>query len=260
MLDGKVALITGSTAGIGLAMAKSLAGKGASIMLNGFGTPDEIARLREEVAGSSGSRVVHNGADVSRPDEAAMLVDSATREFGRVDILINNAGTTYKAPIEECPPEKWDLVLALNLSASFHTIRTVMPQMRQRNWGRIINISSAYGLVGGTNRVSYVASKHGLVGLTKAVALETATTGITCNAICPGDVSTRIFYKSAKDLANLEGITREEAQARIAAVNMPSGRPVAPEQIAELAAFLCSDAAAQVRGSAFSIDGAWTAR
>lgn len=260
MLEGKVAVITGSTAGIGLAMARALAGKRASIMLNGFGEAVEIRKLQDEIASISGTRVMYDGADVSKPDEASSLVESATSAFGHVDILINNAGTTFKAPIEDCPPEKWDLVLALNLSAAFHTIRTVIPQMRKRNWGRIINISSAYGLVGGTDRVSYVASKHGLVGLTKAVALETAATGITCNAICPGDVSTRIFYKSAKDLANMEGITREEAQLRIAAVNMPSGRPVAPEQIAELAAFLCSEAASQVRGSAFSIDGAWTAR
>lgn len=260
MLQGKVAVITGSTDGIGWAVARALASHKASIMLNGFGDAARIETLRRELAEQHGVTAAYCSADVSIAAEACGLIETAMREFGRVDILVNNAGTQHKSPIEEHPPEKWDAILALNLSAPFHTIRTALPQMRERNWGRIINIASIYGLTGGYNRSSYVASKHGLVGLTKAVALETASSAITCNAICPGDVATRIFYKTAKDLALRENISREEAQRRVAASNMPSGQTVTPEQVAEMAAFLCSAAASEIRGSALSIDGGWLAR
>lgn len=260
MLEGKVAVITGSTDGIGLAIARVLASQRASIMLNGFGDPSAIETLRHEISEQYGVTVAYCAADLTNASEAAALIETATRALGQVDILVNNAGTQHKAAIEHHPPEKWDLVIALNLTAAFHTIRTALPGMRQRNWGRIINIASIYGLKGGYDRSSYIASKHGLVGLTKAVAIETAKSAITCNAICPGDVSTRIFYKTAKELALRENITREEAQIRVAAVNMPSGRPVLPEQVAAMAGYLCSDAACEVRGTALSIDGGWLAR
>lgn len=260
MLEGKVAVITGSTDGIGLAVARVLASHKASIMLNGFGEPAHIDALRRELAQQHGVTVAYGAADLTIGADAVGLIEAATRELGRVDILVNNAGTQHRSPIEEHPPEKWDAVLALNLSAAFHTIRTALPQMRERNWGRIVNVASVYGLTGGCDRSSYVASKHGLVGLSKAVALETATSGITCNAICPGYVSTRIFYKIAKDIARRDNISREEAQRRVAASDMPSGQAVAPEQVAEMVAFLCSAAASEIRGAALPIDGAWLAR
>ena len=205
-------------------------------------------------AGSAaGAQVAYHGADMSRVADIEDMMKYSASQFGRVDILVNNAGIQHTASIEEFPVEKWDAILALNLSAVFHATAAALPHMKQQGAGRIINIASIYGLVGGYERSSYVASKHGLVGLTKAVALETAGSPITCNAICPGDVSTRIFYKTAKDLALRENISREEAQRRVAATNMPSGNTVAPDQVAALAAFLCSDAASEMRGSALSM-------
>ena len=260
MLEGKVAVITGSTDGIGLAVARVLAGHKANIMLNGFGDATAMDALCQELSDKHGVEVAYSPADLSTGTEATTLIETAIREFGRVDILVNNAGTQHKSLIENHPMDKWDLVLALNLTAPFQTIRAALPQMRERNWGRIVNIASIYGLTGGYERSSYVASKHGLVGLTKAVALETSQTDITCNAICPGDVSTRIFYKTAKDMALRDNISREEAQRRVAASNMPSGKTVAPEQVAAMVGFLCSPAASEVRGSAMSMDGGWLAR
>ena len=259
-LDGRVALVTGSTDGIGLATARALAAQGCAMMLNGFGEADDIAVLRRELAETHGVEVAHSAADLGDEPAASGIVGQALVRFGRLDILVNNAGTQHKGPIEEHPPQRWREVMALNLDAAFHTIRTALPGMRERGWGRIVNVASVYGLAGGVDRSSYVASKHGLVGLTKAVALETARTAITCNAVCPGDVSTRIFYRNAKLLAEREQISRAEAQQRIAATHMPSGRVVAPEQVAALVAFLCSDAAAEIRGAALPVDGAWLAR
>jgi len=259
-LSGRVALVTGSTDGIGLAVARVLADQGCDIALNGFGEPGAIAALCDEIAAASGVRVVHAPADLRLERDAAAVVGQTLARFGRVDVLVNNAGTQHKGAIEEHPPERWREVFALNLDAAFHTIRTALPGMRERGWGRVINVASVYGLVGGVDRSSYVASKHALVGLTKAVALETAGTPVTCNAVCPGDVATRIFYRNAKLLAEREGIERSEAQRRIAAANMPSGRTVSPEQVAGLVAFLCTDAAAEIRGAALAVDGAWTAR
>jgi 3-hydroxybutyrate dehydrogenase len=191
--------------------------------------------------------IAHADADLGDEQAASGIV--AGLAFGRIDILVNNAGTQHKGPVEEHPPQRWREVMALNIDAAFHTIRTALPGMRERGWGRIVNVASVYGLAGGLDRSSYVASKHALVGLTKAVALETALTAITCNAVCPGDVATRIFYRNAKLLAEAEQITRAEAQQRIAATNMPSGRVVAPEHVAALVAFLCSDSAAEIRGA-----------
>jgi len=259
-LEGRAALVTGSTDGIGLATAHALAAQGCAVMLNGFGETDAIAVLRRELAQAHDVDIAHADADLGDEQAASGIVGQVLERFGRIDILVNNAGTQHKGPVEEHPPQRWREVMALNIDAAFHTIRTALPGMRERGWGRIVNVASVYGLAGGLDRSSYVASKHALVGLTKAVALETALTAITCNAVCPGDVSTRIFYRNAKLLAEREKITRAEAQQRIAATNMPSGRVVAPEHVAALVAFLCSDSAAEIRGAALPVDGAWLAR
>lgn len=259
-LAGRVALVTGSTDGIGLAIAHALAAQGCAVMLNGLGEPERIRTLCDELAGTHHVAVEHAAADLRDEAAATGLVPQVLARFGHLDILVNNAGTQHKGLIEDHPPARWREVFALNVDAAFHTIRSALPGLRARGWGRIVNIASVYGLVGGVERSSYVASKHALVGLTKAVALETAGTPITCNAVCPGDVATRIFYRNAKLMAEREQITREEAQRRIAATNMPSGHVVTPEQVASLVAYLCSDAAAEVRGAAWPLDGAWVAR
>lgn len=259
-LHGRVALVTGSTDGIGLATARALAAQGCAVMLNGFGEPAAIEALCTDISAAQGVDVAHAAADLRDSDEAAGLVAQVLARFGRLDVLGNNAGTQHKGPIEDHPAPRWREVMALNLDAAFHTIRTALPAMRTNGWGRIVNIASVYGLAGGVDRSSYVASKHGLVGLTKAVALETAASDITCNAVCPGDVSTRIFYRNAKLMAEREQISRAQAQQRIAADNMPSGRVVSPEQVAAVVAFLCSAAANEIRGVALPVDGAWTAR
>ncbi len=259
-LADRVALVTGSTDGIGLAVADRLAAQGCTIMLNGFGEPEAITTLCEKLSSKNSVKVSHIGADLRLEDAASTLVAQVVQHFGRLDILVNNAGTQHKGPIEEHPSVRWREVFALNLDAAFYTIRSALPGMRANGWGRIVNIASVYGLAGGVDRSSYVASKHGLVGLTKAVALETASSRITCNAVCPGDVSTRIFYRNAKLLAEREKITREAAQQRLAATNMPSGRVVSPEQVAAMVAFLCSEEAGEIRGAALPVDGAWLAR
>lgn len=259
-LAGRVALVTGSTDGIGLATAHALAAQGCAVVLNGLGEPDRIGALCAEVAAAHEVSVEHAAADLRDTGQAAGLVPQVLRLHGRLDVLVNNAGTQHKGPVEAHPPERWREVFALNVDAAFHTIRTALPGMRARGWGRIVNVASVYGLAGGVDRSSYVASKHALVGLTKAVALETASSPVTCNAVCPGDVSTRIFYRNAKLLAEREGISREAAQQRIAAANMPSGRVVTPEQVAALVAYLCSESATEIRGAALPVDGAWLAR
>jgi 3-hydroxybutyrate dehydrogenase len=253
-LEGKVALVTGSTSGIGLGIARALAAEGATIMLNGFGNPAEIEKLRAGLKGR------YHAADMAKPAEVRRLVEQTTAELGRLDILVNNAGIQHVAPIEEFPDERWDAVLAINLSASFHAIKAALPGMRQRGWGRIINIASAHGVVASANKAAYVATKHGLVGLTKVVALETAATGITCNAICPGWVLTQLVQKQIDDLSAREKVSGDEAKRRLLAEKQPSGEFATPEQIGGLAAFLCSQAASQIRGASLSIDGGWTAQ
>ena len=259
-LHGRVAVVTGSTSGIGLGIASALAHAGADIMLNGFGDPSAIEALRIEIAESFGVRTAYNGADMSKPAEIAGLIEAATRELGRVDILVNNAGIQYVAPVGQFPAEKWDAIIAINLSAAFHASQAVMEQMRARNWGRIINIASAHGLVASANKSAYVAAKHGIVGLTKVIALETAKTGITCNSICPGWVLTPLVQKQIDDWAARDNITEEKAKELLLAEKQPSGEFVTPKQIGALAAFLCTEHAAQIRGTQLSVDGGWTAQ
>jgi len=260
MLRGKVAVVTGSTSGIGLGIARSLAAQGADLLLNGFGDKAEIDRLKATLAGEFGVKVFHSPADMSKPNEIAMMIQYAITSLGSADILVNNAGIQHTAPIESFPPEKWDAIIAINLSAAFHAIRAAMPNLKARNWGRIINIASAHGLVASEHKVAYVAAKHGIVGLTKVVALETATTGITCNAICPGWVLTPLVQKQVDDWAAREKVSNDKAKEALLSEKQPSKQFVTPEQIGGLAVFLCSPAADQIRGVAYPIDGGWTAQ
>ena len=260
ILQGRVAVVTGSTSGIGLGIARALAAEGADILLNGFGDAGEIERLRRDLEEQSGVRAAYSGADMTRPPEIARMIEEAGQKFGRVDILVNNAGIQHTAPVHEFPLDKWDAILAINLSAAFHATRAVLPQMLQRNWGRIINIASAHGLVASKDKSAYVAAKHGLVGFTKVVALETATTGITCNAICPGWVLTTLVQKQIDSRAEREGIDLARAKHNLLAEKQPSQEFVTPEQIGAFALFLCSDAAQQIRGQALAMDGGWTAQ
>ena len=260
MLSGKVALITGSTSGIGLGIARALAGAGANLMLNGFGERALIDRLLSEFNTHFKVRAGYHSADMSKPAEIATMVGQAATELGGVDILVNNAGIQHVAPVDEFPIDKWDQVIAVDLSAAFHAIRAALPDMKTKNWGRIINVASTHGLVASANKAAYVAAKHGILGLTKVVALETATTGITCNAICPGWVLTPLVQKQIDDRAGKEGIPVERARRELLSEKQPSLEFATPEQIGATALFLCSEAAAQVRGIALPVDGGWTAQ
>jgi len=260
MLKGKVAVVTGSTSGIGLGIARALAAGGADLMINGFGEAPAIEKLRKEITASYGVRVAYSGADISKPAAVTGLIEQTTAELGRVDVLVNNAGIQHVAPVHEFPVERWDAVIAINLTAVFLAIRAALPQMLARDWGRIINIASVHGLVASVDKSAYVASKHGVVGLTKGVALETATTGITCNAICPGWVLTPLVQKQIDALAAKEKLSPDDAKIRLLGEKQPSLEFTTPEQLGALAAFLCSDAAAQLNGVALPVDGGWTAR
>ena len=260
MLQGKVAIVTGSTSGIGLGIARSLASVGADVMLNGFGDAAAIDEACEAVVAAGASRVAHDAADLARPEQVRGLVERTAGEFGRVDILVNNAGIQHTAPIESFPPERWDAVIAINLSAVFHAIAAALPLMRRNGWGRIVNVASTHGLVGSVEKAAYVAAKHGVIGLTKVVALETATTAITCNAICPGWVRTPLVERQIADLAARDRIDPELAAARLLAGKQPSLQFATPEQIGTLAVFLASEAAAQIRGAALPVDGGWLAQ
>ncbi len=259
MLKGRTALITGSTSGIGLAIARALAGDGANIVLNGFGDAATIAGIERELQGR-GVRTLYHGADMSKPAEIADMIGKAEAAFGRVDVLVNNAGIQHVASVEDFPPERWDAIIAINLSSAFHTIRLALPKMKQSNWGRIINIASVHGLVASAQKCAYVAAKHGIVGLTKTVALETATSGVTCNAICPGWVLTPLVQKQIDDRAAREKIGTVQAKTELLAEKQPSKEFVTTEQLGALAVFLCSDAAAQIRGAAWNVDGGWYAQ
>jgi len=259
-LSGKTALITGSTSGIGLGIAGALAAAGADIVLNGLGDTAAIAGTRKKLAADHGVKVEYHDADMTRPTEIEAMIKFATDTFGGVDILVNNAGIQHVAAIENFPVEKWDAVIAINLSSAFHAIRCALPGMRDRNWGRIINIASAHGLVASPQKVAYVTAKHGLVGLTKTVALETARTGITCNAICPGWVLTPLVQQQIDARARHEGKSIEEAKSELLAEKQPSLEFVTTEQLGALALFMCSEAADQVRGVAWNMDGGWVAQ
>lgn len=256
MLKGKTALVTGSTSGIGLAMAVALAKQGANILLNGFGDSEgPLAQIK-----AIGVDVDYHGADMSKANEIEQLVDFAMRRFGGVDVLINNAGIQYVANVEDFPVDKWDAIIAINLSSAFHTTRLLMPHMKEKNWGRIINIASAHGLVASAQKSAYVAAKHGIVGLTKATALESAQTGVTVNSICPGWVLTPLVQKQIDDRASRESVSQDTAKKSLLAEKQPSLEFVTPEQLAALAVFLCSPAGEQVRGVAWNMDGGWVAQ
>ncbi|CAN5156835.1 3-hydroxybutyrate dehydrogenase [soil metagenome] len=259
-LQGRTALVTGSTSGIGLGIARALARDGANVMLNGFGPADVIAGLVADIGREFKVKVAHDAADMSKPAEIARLVKATQDQLGSLDILVNNAGIQHVANVEDFPDDKWDAVIAINLSSSFHSIKAALPRMKQDNWGRILNIASAHGLVASAQKSAYVAAKHGLVGLTKSVALETAQTGITCNAICPGWVLTPLVQKQIDARASSGGVDAAQASRELLGEKQPSLQFVTPEQIGDLALFLCSPGADQIRGSAYSIDGGWTAQ
>ena len=258
-LKGKVALVTGSTSGIGLGIARAFAGRGADVMLNGFGPADEIEALRAGLAEEFGVRAAYDGADLSRAEQVKALVQRTETELGGVDVLVNNAGIQFTAPIEEFPAERWDAIIALNLSAAFHAMQAAIPGMKAKGWGRIINIASAHGLVASANKSAYVAAKHGIIGLTKVGALELANAGVTCNAICPGWVLTPLVQKQLDDRAAREGKSMEEVTRDLLSEKQPMHKFSTPEQIGALAVFLCTDAAATITGAPLPIDGGWVA-
>ena len=256
MLTGKTALVTGSTSGIGLGIAKALATHGANVVLNGFGDVDAARAAFREIDAEIG----YHPADMTKPEQIADMMAYAERSIGAIDILVNNAGIQHVARVEDFPVEKWDAILAINLTSAFHTARLALPGMRARNWGRILNIASAHGLVASAEKSAYVAAKHGLVGLTKTLALETATTGITANAICPGWVLTPLVQKQVEARAAKDQIEIDEAKRRLLADKQPSMQFTTPEQLGELAVFLCSAAADNIRGAAINVDGGWLAQ
>jgi len=252
-LQGKVALVTGSTSGIGLAIAKALAGEGAKLMINGFGDPDEIRRECEELG------ALHDGADMSKPTEIERMMQRCADELGPVDILVNNAGIQHVSPVEDFPPEKWDAIIAINLSSAFHTSRLAVPAMKQKQWGRIVNTASAHSLIASPNKSAYVAAKHGIAGFTKSVALETAKDGITANCISPGYVWTPLVERQIPDTMKTRGLTREQVMNDVLLAAQPTKRFVTPEEVASLALFLCREEARSITGTNLSMDGGWTA-
>jgi 3-hydroxybutyrate dehydrogenase len=259
-LRGKAALVTGSTSGIGLAIAQAFAAEGCSVMLNGLGDRDAIEALRDGIARKAGVKVAYHGADMSKPGEIADLVDDAQAKLGGIDILVNNAGIQHVARVESFPPDKWDTIIAVNLSASFHTIRAALPAMKRKGWGRIINIASTHGLVASSHKVAYVAAKHGLIGLTKVMGIECADSGVTCNAICPGFVSTPLALAQIEVRAKADKLSVEEASRLLIAEKQPQVQFTKAEQIAGLAVFLASDTASNMQGTALVSDGGWTAQ
>ena len=260
MLNGKNCVVTGSTSGIGLGVARALAAEGAAVMLNGFGDKAEIEAIRAGLEKEFGVRAVHAPADMAKPAEIAAMIAAAEQQLGSVDILVNNAGIQHVAPIEQFPIERWDAIIAINLSAAFHAIRAALPGMKARKWGRIINTASAHGLVASGQKAGYVAAKHGLVGLTKVVAIETANDGITCNAICPGWVLTPLVEQQIVARAAAAGHTIEQEKIALLAEKQPMHAFSTPEGIGALAVFLCGDAAATITGASLPIDGGWTAQ
>ncbi len=260
MLSGKTALVTGSTSGIGLGLARSLAQQGANIVFNGFGDAQQIEKLYTEIGREFDVQTAYHNADMSKSGEIEEMMQFAQEKFGGVDILVNNAGIQHVANIEDFPADKWDAIIAINLTSAFHTTRLALPGMKQKNWGRIINLASVHGLVGSAQKSAYVAAKHGLIGFTKVTALETALTGITCNAICPGWVLTPLVQKQVDDRAAKDGLSNDAAKKALLAEKQPSGEFVTPEELGALAVFFCSPAGNQVRGVAWNMDGGWVAQ
>jgi 3-hydroxybutyrate dehydrogenase len=259
-LQGKVALVTGSTSGIGLGIARALARQGADLMLNGFGDAAQIETLRAGIAGEFGVRAGYSGADISKPDEIAAMVHTTQEILGSLDILVNNAGIQFTANVEDFPTERWDAVIAINLSGVFHGMKAAIPDMKRRGWGRIINIASAHGLVASPQKVAYVAAKHGVLGMTKVAAIETANHGITVNAICPGWVLTPLVQHQLEDKAKQEGTDVETQKHRFLTEKQAMAEFSTPEQIGGLAVFLCSDDAKTITGAPLSVDGGWVAQ
>ncbi len=258
-LKDKVALITGSTSGIGLGIARALAGAGAAVVLNGFGKPEEIDTTQAEITKDFGVSVAYSGADMSKPDSIAEMIEMTLGRHGRLDVLVNNAGIQHVAPLQEFPVAKWDAIIAINLSSAFHTTRLALSSMIANKWGRIVNIASAHGLVGSAFKSAYVAAKHGMLGLTKVTALETAEQGITCNAICPGYVYTPLVEMQIDGQAKAHGIPREQVIREVLLAQQPNKRFATTNEVGAIAVFLASDAAASITGSAIPVDGGWTA-
>jgi len=259
-LKNKNAIVTGSTSGIGLAIAKILAESGCNIMLNGMGDKAAIDAEVADFIKNYGVKVVYSAADMSKPAEIRQMVADCKAQLGSVDILVNNAGIQFTAPIEEFPEEKWDAIISINLSATFHAVKAALPEMRSQNFGRIVNISSVHGLVGSVNKSAYVAAKHGIVGLTKVTALETAETNITCNAICPAWVHTPLVQKQIEDKATAQNISIDEATSRLLGEKQPNKRFVKPENIGAMISFLCGEHGNAMTGEILTIDGGWTAQ
>jgi len=260
MLSGKTALVTGSTSGIGLGIARSLAEQGANIVFNGFGDAQQIEKLYTDVGTEFGVQTAYHNADMSKPAEIEAMMRFAADKFGAIDILVNNAGIQHVATVDEFPAEKWDAIIAINLTSAFHTSRLAIPGMKQKGWGRIINLASVHGLVGSAGKSAYVAAKHGLVGFTKVTALELAATGVTCNAICPGWVLTPLVQKQVDDRAARDGLSNDAAKKALLSEKQPSGEFVTPAELGALAVFFCSPAGDQVRGVAWNMDGGWAAQ
>jgi 3-hydroxybutyrate dehydrogenase len=259
MLKGKTALVTGSTSGIGLGIAQRLAAEGAHIVLNGLGDAAETERLRRDLAAKYKVTVLYDPADMSKPEAVVAMVANAVREFGAIDLLINNAGIQHVAPVDDFPVAKWDAIIAINLSAAFHTVRTALPAMKRKRWGRIVNIASAHALVASPYKSAYVAAKHGIAGFTKSVALEVAEQGITVNAVCPGYVLTPLVQQQIPDTAKARGISEEAVVRDVLLAAQPTKKFVTVQEVAALAAFLCSDEAASITGAVLPIEGGWTA-
>lgn len=260
MLAGKTALITGSTSGIGLGIAQALAAQGTNIVLNGLGDAKEIEALRLQIEATHKIKALYHGADMTKPEQIRDMCKKSVALFGAVDILVNNAGIQFVSPIDEFPEEKWDAIIAINMTSAFHTTKACLPGMKQKGWGRVINIASAHGLVASPYKSAYIAAKHGVVGMTKTVALETATDNITCNAICPGYVNTPLVQNQIRDQAKHHGISEAEVVEKIMMQPQPTKKFVEIEQLGALAVFLCSDAASNITGTALPVDGGWTAR